>query len=72
VAESGFRVDRNGLWERLLERGPQGELRLTVFRRDELVEVQVPLAAAPEEVVWLEPVAEPSPAQRQALEDWIG
>jgi predicted metalloprotease with PDZ domain len=71
IAESGFRVDRNGLWDRLLERGPQGALRLTVFRRDELVEVEVPLAAAPEEVVYLEPVPEPTPAQRQALEDWI-
>ena len=39
VAEGGFRVDRAGLWDRLCERGPAGTLRLTVFRRDELVEV---------------------------------
>ncbi len=72
VAESGFRVDRAALWDRLCERGPAGALRLTVFRRDELVEVVVPLAAAPEDTVWIEPVASPTPEQRAAFEAWCG
>ena len=72
VAESGFRVDRAALWDRLSERGPQGRLRLTVFRRDELVEVEVPLAAPPEDAVWLEVVPSPTPAQRAAFEAWCG
>ena len=55
VAEGGFRVDSGALWDRLCERGPGGALRLTVFRRDELVEVEVPLAPWPEDTVWLEP-----------------
>jgi predicted metalloprotease with PDZ domain len=72
LAEGGFRVDRGALWDRLCERGPGGTVRLTVFRRDELVEVEVPLAPAPDDTVWLEPVAEASPEQRAAFEAWTG
>jgi predicted metalloprotease with PDZ domain len=72
VAEDGFRVDRGALWDRLCERGPGGALRLTVFRRDELVEVAVPLAPWPDDTVWLEAVEDPSDAQRAAFEAWSG
>jgi predicted metalloprotease with PDZ domain len=72
VAEGGFRLDRAALWDRLCERGPAGRLRLTVFRRDELVEVEVPLADAPEDALWLEPVAVPTAEQRSAFEAWCG
>lgn len=72
VAEGGFRLDRAALWDRLCERGPAGRLRLTVFRRDELVEVEVPLAEAPEDALWLEPLAAPTAAQRAAFEAWCG
>jgi predicted metalloprotease with PDZ domain len=72
VAEGGFRTDKNPLWDRLQERGPQGTLRLTVFRRDELVEVAVPLAAAPEDTIWLETAAEARPEQRAEFERWTG
>jgi predicted metalloprotease with PDZ domain len=72
VAEGGFRVDRSALWDRLCERGPNGSLRLTVFRRDELVDVEVPLAKAPADTVWLEPVPAPTQAQRAAFEAWCG
>jgi len=72
VAEAGFRVDRAALWDRLCERGPGGRLRLTVFRRDELVDVPVVLGAAPEDTVWLEPDPDASPAQRAAFEGWCG
>jgi predicted metalloprotease with PDZ domain len=70
VAEDGFRVDRAALWDRLCERGPGGSLRLTVFRRDELVAVEVVLGEPLEEAIWLEPVAEPTAAQRSAFERW--
>jgi predicted metalloprotease with PDZ domain len=72
VAEDGFRVDRNALWDRLCERGPEGTLRLTVFRRDELVEVTVRLGVAPEDTVWLEPVPDAPPEARAAFEAWCG
>jgi predicted metalloprotease with PDZ domain len=72
LAESGFRVDRSALWDRLLERGPGGSLRLTVFRADELVEVEVPLGPPPEDALWVEPLPEATPAQRAAFEAWLG
>jgi predicted metalloprotease with PDZ domain len=72
LAESGFRVDRAALWDRMRQLGPGGTLRLTVFRRDELVEVDVALAQPPAEVAWLEPVADPSPAQQAAFRAWTG
>jgi predicted metalloprotease with PDZ domain len=72
VAEGGFRLDRAGLQSRLEQRGPGGTLRLTLFRRDELVEVAVTLAAPPDDTAWLEPVEEPSEAQRAAYQAWSG
>jgi len=70
VAEDGFRLERGTLWDRLCERGPGGRLRLTAFRRDELVDVEVVLGTLPEDTIWLEPVAEPTAAQRAAFEAW--
>lgn len=72
IAESGFRVDRSGLWDRMRQLGPGGMLRLTVFRRDELVGVDVTLGEPPAEVAWLEPVEAPTPAQKAAFQAWTG
>lgn len=72
VAEDGFRVDRAALWDRLCERGPGGTLKLTVFRRDELVNVSVVLDDPPADTVWLEAAPDPTPAQRAAFEAWSG
>jgi hypothetical protein len=43
-----------------------------VFRRDELVEVAVPLAAAPEDTIWLEVANDATPEQRVEFERWTG
>ncbi|MGA8891789.1 MAG: PDZ domain-containing protein [Anaeromyxobacteraceae bacterium] len=72
LAESGFRVDRGALWDRMRQLGPGGKLRLTVFRRDELTEVEVTLGPPPEEVAWLEPFADATPAQKAAFQAWTG
>jgi predicted metalloprotease with PDZ domain len=72
VAEDGFRVDRGALWQRLEAKGPGGTLRLTVFRRDELVEVPVTLGEPVEDAVWLEPVPQPTDEQRGAFQAWCG
>jgi predicted metalloprotease with PDZ domain len=72
LAESGFRVDRALLWDRMRQVGPGGQLRLSVFRKDELLEVRVTLGQPPDEVVWLEPVPEPTPAQKSAFQAWAG
>jgi predicted metalloprotease with PDZ domain len=70
VAEDGFRVDRSALWDRLCERGPGGKLRLTVFRRDELVDVSVVLGEPQQDAIWLEPAPDANGAQRAAFEAW--
>ncbi len=70
VAEDGFRVDRATLWDRLCEHGAGGKLRLTVFRRDELVEVLVVLGEPREDAIWLEPAPDATEAQRAAFESW--
>jgi len=72
LAESGFKLDAKGLQLRLEEQGPDGTLRLAIFRRDELLEVEVPLAEPPEDAIWLEPLPEVTPAQRVAFEAWCG
>jgi predicted metalloprotease with PDZ domain len=72
VAEDGFRVDRAQLWDRLVQEGPRGKVRLGVFRRDELVEVEVPLAPPPEDTVWVEPLRDAPPEARAAFEAWCG
>jgi predicted metalloprotease with PDZ domain len=72
VAEDGFRIDKGGLWDRLCQEGPGGRLRLTVFRRDALTEVEVPLAAPPEDTVWLEADPEATPEARAAFQAWCG
>jgi len=72
LAEDGFRIDRAGLWDRLCQEGPGGRLRLTVFRRDALLEVEVPLAPPPEDTVWLEADPAASPEARAAFSAWCG
>jgi hypothetical protein len=65
-------VDRGALWDRLRERGPGGELRLTVFRRDELLDVVLALGDPPEDTVWLEADASATDEARAAFEAWCG
>ena len=72
IAEGGFRVDRGALQLRCEERGPGGVLRLTVFRRDELVQVEVTLGEPPEDAAWLEPLPEATAEQRAAFQAWCG
>jgi predicted metalloprotease with PDZ domain len=72
LAEGGFRLDGKGLQLRLEEQGPSGRLRLTLFRRDELLEVEVALDEPPEDALWLELLPEATPAQRAAFTAWCG
>jgi predicted metalloprotease with PDZ domain len=72
LADGGFRLDSKGLQQRLEEHGPEGMLRLTLFRRDELLEVEVTLAEPPEDTIWLEPMPDATPEQRAAFAAWSG
>jgi predicted metalloprotease with PDZ domain len=72
VAEGGYRVDGKALSERIRERGPAGALRLHLFRRGELLELEVPLGAPPADTAWLEPAPRPTADQRAAFQAWCG
>jgi len=56
----------------MAECGSDGTLELTIFRRDELVDVRVRLAPPPEDTVWVEFLQRATPAERAAFEAWSG
>ena len=62
----------SALVSRADDRSPGEVLRVSVFRREILVEVPVTLERRPEDAVWLAPVESPSDAQRAAFERWAG
>lgn len=69
LALDGRRVDDKSLPARLAERVPGEEVRLTLFRRDALVDVPVRLAAAPADEARLAPVARPTALQARIARD---
>lgn len=72
VALDGWRVDHEGLKDRLAAKRPGEVVTLTLFRRDELRTVEVTLGARPPEKLEVLPVAEPTDAQRAHYEAWLG
>lgn len=73
VALDGFRVvDEAGLRERLDDHRVHDAVTLTVFRREELRTIHVPLAAAPPDTLVIEQVPDPSDAQRRIRDGWLG
>lgn len=71
IALDGFRVGSSSLPERLEGRRPGERVRLHVFRREELLEVEVALGARPRDACWLERSREATPAQRAVYERWL-
>ena len=72
VAIDGVKGDAAALVARADERSPGETLRISVFRRDLLLEIPVTLERRPEDAVWLAPVDSPTDAQRAAFERWAG
>ncbi len=72
IALDGVRVDGTSLLARIDERPPGERVRLTFFRRDRLLELDVTLGEKPEDAVWLVRAEAPTDAQRQAYAKWIG
>jgi predicted metalloprotease with PDZ domain len=72
VAIDGIRGDAAALVSRSDDRAPGETARVTVFRRDQLVEVPVTLGQRPEDAAWLAPVEAPTEGQRTAFERWLG
>ncbi len=72
VALNGFRVNEQRLRERLYEQRPNDQVTLSVFRRDELVQIPVVLAPAPHDSVQITPIEQPSDEQRRLYLAWLG
>jgi predicted metalloprotease with PDZ domain len=72
VALDGFKVDGSALLARVDERAPGEQVRLTVFRRDRLVELPVILGEKPQDAVWLQRAEQPSEQQRGSWALWVG
>jgi predicted metalloprotease with PDZ domain len=72
VALDGWRVDAAGLLSRCEDKSPGDTVRLTVFRRDRLVEVPVTLGPKPADAAWLARVDKPTDAQKAAYQAWLG
>lgn len=71
VALDGMRVGPESLAARLQDRPAGTRATLTVFRRDELVTLQMEVEAGPPPRVQVVPVDEPSAEQRAVLEHWL-
>lgn len=72
VALDGWKVDAAGLAARCEDRRPGECVRLTVFRRERLIELAVVLGEKPRDAAWLARVDQPTAAQRAAYERWLG
>ena len=72
VALDGIKVDGAGLISRLEERKAGDKVRLSVFRRDRLTEVEVTIAAKPADAVYLARIDGPTDDQKLAFRSWLG
>lgn len=72
VALDGFKCDAAGLLARCDEKKPGDGVRVTLFRRDKLLEVPVTLGAKPADAAWLHRVEAPTDAQKAAYKAWLG
>ncbi|MBI5549630.1 MAG: M61 family metallopeptidase, partial [Deltaproteobacteria bacterium] len=72
IAVDGSRATPSSLNERIEEHVPGDSVRVTVFRRDQLVELDVHLTPRPHSACWLEKMPNPTPAQRALYEACLG
>lgn len=71
VALDGLRVDMMTLSARMQEKTPGTSATLTVFRRDELLTLQLPVEFGPPQRLAIRPLPDSSPEQRRVLDDWL-
>jgi predicted metalloprotease with PDZ domain len=72
VALDGFRIDERSWRERLATRRPGDRARFTVFRRDELLDVELTLGARPPETYAFRPNPEASSADKALYASFFG
>jgi predicted metalloprotease with PDZ domain len=71
IAFAGARVDEERLKARLLERSPGERVAVTLFRGDQLIQVEAQLGSAPHDTLRLVPHPEASMAQQQERRRWL-
>jgi len=71
VAVDGLRCDAAALVARCEERHPGEAVRVTVFRRERLLEVPLTVGQKPAEAAWVVKVENPTADQRAAYEGWL-
>ena len=72
VALDGWKVDGAGLLARCEDKAPGEQVRVTLLRRERLLEVTVTLGPKPADAVWLARVDKPTDAQKAAYQAWLG
>jgi predicted metalloprotease with PDZ domain len=72
VALDGARCDAVGLLARCEDKRPGDLVRVTIFRRDRLLEVAITLGAKPADAAYLVRVDKPSEAQKTSYRAWLG
>lgn len=72
VAVDGFKCDAASLVNRCEDKKPGDVIRVTLFRRDRLLELPVTVGQKPADGVWLQRVERPTEAQKQAYQAWLG
>jgi predicted metalloprotease with PDZ domain len=72
VALDGYKTDGASLLSRCEDRRPGDTVRVTVFRRDKLMEIPVVLGQKPTDAAYLTRVDKPTEAQKAAFQAWLG
>jgi len=72
LALDGWRINDTLLPERLAERAPGATVTLTLFRRDELLQIPVTLAPAPYDKLSLVRSEQPDALQERIYQSWLG
>jgi predicted metalloprotease with PDZ domain len=71
IALDGFRVDAMCLGLRLQGYAPGSKITLTVFRREELLNLTMMVEFTPPTRLAIRPLSAPSPDQKRMIEDWL-
>jgi predicted metalloprotease with PDZ domain len=71
VALDGYKVDGSGLISRCEDKKPGEVARVTLFRRDRLMELDVRLGSKPNDAVYLARVDNPTEQQKAAYKSWL-
>ena len=72
VALDGLKCDAGALLNRIEDKKPGELARVTVFRRDRLLDVNVTVGQKPADGVYLRPRERATEAQKQSFQAWLG